>query len=98
MFLIMPLSVEEHQVASHYILDVRFNNLTHFKLAPNPPNSVYSGAPHCGILTPGRIHKLSKCMFLPFGWKEFSYSSYEVLVKKTEIMVAPIGDCKSMDI
>lgn len=31
-------------------------------------------------------------MFLPFGWKEFSYSSYEVLVKKTEIMSAPIGD------
>ncbi|CAG9810071.1 unnamed protein product [Chironomus riparius] len=55
--------------------------------------SLYIGrAPHCGILTPGRIHKLSKCMFLPFGWKEFSYSSYEVLVKKTEIMVAPIGD------
>lgn len=55
-------------------------------------------ASHNGVLTPGKVHRVSKCMFLAYGWKEYTYTSYEVLVKKNDLMSSPSGDGELINI
>lgn len=38
---------------------------------------------HNGTLTIGKIHPSHRCLYIPYGGKERSYDSYEVLVCKT---------------
>ncbi|KAL7027514.1 hypothetical protein ACKWTF_005469 [Chironomus riparius] len=66
-----------------------------------PPNAVPGGqtsngetlyvgrATHNGLVTPGKIHLSHRCLYLPFGWKEHSYSNYEVLVRQSHKCVPP---------
>lgn len=67
-----------------------------------PPNAVTGGqtssgealyvgrATHNGLVTPGKIHPSHRCLYLPFGWKEHSYTNYEVLVRQQHNCCPPV--------